>query len=112
MILFGAICTAQFISNAHDSRRWAAESGQAWTQRYAMRAVHIPTLNRKGVVMIRVFQATLLIGFAIVAAGGGALAQTARGPSTENLLKADNDSANWMLPARSYSGNRQVDESE
>ena len=62
--------------------------------------------------MIRVFQATLLIGSAIVAAGGGALAQTARGPSTENLLKADNDSANWILPARSYSGNRQVDESE
>ena len=62
--------------------------------------------------MIRVFQATLLIGFAIVAAGGGALAQTARGPSTENLLKADNDSANWILPARSYSGNRQVEESE
>jgi hypothetical protein len=38
-----------------------------------MRAVHIPTLNRKGVVMIRVFQATLLIGFAIVAAGGARL---------------------------------------
>jgi alcohol dehydrogenase (cytochrome c) len=62
--------------------------------------------------MIRAFQATLLIGFAILAAGGGALAQAARGPSTENLLKADSDSTNWMLPARSYSGNREVEESE
>jgi alcohol dehydrogenase (cytochrome c) len=62
--------------------------------------------------MIRVFQATLLIGSAILATERDALAQTARGPSTENLLKADKDTANWVLPARSYSGNRQVDESE
>jgi len=27
-------------------------------------------------------------------------------------LKADNDSANWILPAHNYSANRQVEESE
>lgn len=57
--------------------------------------------------MMRVFQATLLIGAATLAIGKGSLAQTALGPSTENLLNADNDSANWILPAHSYSGNRQ-----
>ena len=62
--------------------------------------------------MMRVFQATLLIGAAILAIGKGSLAQTALGPSTENLLNAENDSANWILPAHSYSGNRQVEESE
>jgi glucose dehydrogenase len=58
------------------------------------------------------FQTMLLAGIAILAVGGGSLAQTVPGPSTEDLLKADNDSANWILPAHNYSGNRQVEESE
>ena len=58
------------------------------------------------------FQTMLLAGIAILAVGGGLLAQTAPGPSMEDLLKADNDSANWILPAHGYSANRQVEESE
>jgi alcohol dehydrogenase (cytochrome c) len=67
---------------------------------------------QKGAAVMRAFEATLLAGIAILAVGGGSLAQTVSGPSTENLLKADNDGANWILPAHSYSGNRQVEESE
>ena len=58
------------------------------------------------------FQTMLLAGIAILAVGGGSLAQTVPGPSMEDLLKADNDSANWILPAHNYSANRQVEESE
>src|SRR5271156_2847207 len=60
--------------------------------------------------------AALLTGIAFLAAAEPSLAQTgprtSSGPSTQTLLKADSDSANWMLPARSYSGNREVEESE
>ena len=57
-------------------------------------------------------QATILAGVAILAVPGLSLGQTASGPSTQTLLTAQTDSANWVLPAHSYSGNRQVDESE
>ena len=57
-------------------------------------------------------QIILSAGIAILAVGGGSLAQTVPGPSMEDLLKADNDSANWILPAHNYSANRQVEESE
>src|SRR4029077_18807345 len=43
---------------------------------------------------------------------GGALAKAAPGPSTQDLLNAENDQVHWILPARSYSGNRQIEESE
>ena len=62
--------------------------------------------------MMRAFQTMLLLGIAIFEVGGGSLPQTAPGPSTESLLNADNDSANWILPAHNYSANRQVEESE
>ena len=58
------------------------------------------------------FQIMLLAGIATLAVGGGSLAQTVPGPSMEDFLKADNDSANWILPAHNYSANRQVEESE
>ena len=58
------------------------------------------------------FRIMLLAGIAILAVGGGSLAQTGPGPSMEDFLKADNDSANWVLPAHNYSANRQVEESE
>ena len=58
------------------------------------------------------FQTMLTAGIATLAVGGGSLAQTVPGPSMEDLLKADNDSANWILPAHNYSANRQVEESE
>ena len=58
------------------------------------------------------FQTMLSAGIATLAVGGGSLAQTVSGPSMEDLLKADNDSANWILPAHNYSANRQVEESE
>ena len=58
------------------------------------------------------FQIMLLAGIATLAVGGGSLAQTVSGPSMEDLLNADNDSANWILPAHTYSANRQIEESE
>ena len=58
------------------------------------------------------FRIMLLAGIATLAVGGGSLAQTGPGPSMEDFLKADNDSANWVLPAHNYSANRQVEESE
>src|SRR5580704_17773507 len=58
------------------------------------------------------FQTMLSAGIATLAVGGGSLAQTVLGASMEDLLKADNDSANWILPAHNYSANWQVEESE
>jgi glucose dehydrogenase len=58
------------------------------------------------------FRTTLLAGGIILAVAGGAVAQAASGPSAEYLLNAENDRANWVLPARSYSGNRQIEEAE
>ena len=62
--------------------------------------------------MMHTFHATLLAGVAILVVAGLSLGQTASGPSSENLLNAEKDRANWILPARSYSGNRQIEESE
>jgi alcohol dehydrogenase (cytochrome c) len=62
--------------------------------------------------MTRPFQIALLASFAILVTGAIPLAQTRPAPSTETLLNPDRDSADWLLPAHSYSGNRQVVESE
>ena len=52
----------------------------------------------------------LLAGAAAFALPGAAFSQS--GPSSSALLKAQSDSANWILPAANYSGNRQVKESK
>jgi alcohol dehydrogenase (cytochrome c) len=52
----------------------------------------------------------LLAGAAAFALPGVAFSQS--GPSSSALLKAQSDSANWILPAGNYSGNRQVKESK
>jgi alcohol dehydrogenase (cytochrome c) len=62
--------------------------------------------------MTRVFQIGLLASYAILATGTIPLAQTRPAPSTETLLYADRDGADWLLPGRDYSGNRQIEESE
>lgn len=61
---------------------------------------------------MRAFQIPLLASFAILANGEVSLSQIAPAPSTETLINADSDSVNWLLPAHSYSGNRQLKESE
>ena len=60
--------------------------------------------------MLRSMQATLLAGVAIVVLTGSAVAanSTSSGPTSEDLLNAAKDMANWMLPAGNYSGNRLV----
>jgi outer membrane protein assembly factor BamB len=62
--------------------------------------------------IMRIFRTTLLAAGIVLAVAGGALAQAAPGPSTQDLLNAENDQVHWILPARSYSGNRQIEESE
>ena len=52
----------------------------------------------------------LLAGAAAFALPAAAFSQS--GPSSSALLKAQSDSANWILPAGNYTGNRQVKESE
>ena len=47
---------------------------------------------------------------ALAAASTAAFA--AGGPTSDQLLKSATDSSNWILPAGSYSGNRQVDENQ
>jgi len=54
--------------------------------------------------MMHTLQATLVAGVALLAVAGLSLGQTASGPSTQTLLTAQTDSANWVPPARSYSG--------
>ncbi len=58
----------------------------------------------------RLLATALLAGAAALALPGLSLAQM--GPSSSTLLKSSSDSSNWILPAGSYSGNRQVEESE
>ncbi|MGI4978597.1 MAG: pyrroloquinoline quinone-dependent dehydrogenase [Janthinobacterium lividum] len=43
------------------------------------------------------------------AAAGGSQAATGAGPGGADYAKADADAENWILPAKSYSGNRYVD---
>ena len=76
--------------------------------------------------MMRPTQTMLLAGVAVLAAVGIASAQSSSsppatsspsassssGPSSQALLDAAKDSANWILPAGNYSGNRQVAENE
>jgi hypothetical protein len=62
--------------------------------------------------MTRAFQIGLMATVAILATGRAPLAQTGLASSTETLLNADRDGADWLLPAHNYSGNRQVEESE
>ena len=59
---------------------------------------------------ITALKAALLTGIACVALPGLALAQA--GPSQQDFTNAGKQSANWILPAGNYSGNRQVKESE
>ncbi len=60
----------------------------------------------------------LLAGAALAAIPGAGLAQNApparavSGPTSQDLLNAASDSADWMLPAGNYSGDRQVNENE
>jgi len=64
--------------------------------------------------MLRSMQSTLLAGVAIVVLTGSAVAanSTSSGPTSKDLLNAAKDTANWMLPAGNYSGNRLVAESQ
>jgi alcohol dehydrogenase (cytochrome c) len=67
----------------------------------------------QGAIMMRAFLATTLhVGAGIFAVAAPSFAQTASGPSTQDLLNAGKDRANWILPARTYSANRRVEESE
>lgn len=44
---------------------------------------------------------------------GAAVAQTtSEGPTQKDFLNAGNDTANWILPARTYKGNRYIEESQ
>jgi len=45
-------------------------------------------------------------------AGSTTLAFAATGPTQTDYVNAANDAANWILPARTYSGNRYVEEQE
>jgi alcohol dehydrogenase (cytochrome c) len=62
--------------------------------------------------------AVLLAGSALATMPGAASAQNApaaqavSGPTSQDLLNAASDSADWMLPAGNYSDNRQVNETE
>jgi alcohol dehydrogenase (cytochrome c) len=64
------------------------------------------------------FAMMLLAGAALAAipraglAGNAPPARAASGPTSQDLLNAASDSANWMLPAGNYRGNRQVNENE
>jgi alcohol dehydrogenase (cytochrome c) len=49
---------------------------------------------------------------AVLAVSLGSLSNAEPGPSMEIFLNTDNDSGNWILPGRNYSGNRQVWEGE
>lgn len=62
--------------------------------------------------MTGVFQIGLLASLAILVTGAIPLAQTRPAPSTETLVNPDGNGADWLLPAHSYSGNRQVVGSE
>ena len=55
-----------------------------------------------------------LAGVAIFVLTGSAITanSTNSGPTSEDLLNAAKDTANWILPAGNYSGNRLVAESE
>jgi alcohol dehydrogenase (cytochrome c) len=58
---------------------------------------------------------SLLIGALLAGAAMFVLPRAAfsqAGPSSSALLKAQSDSANWILPAGNYTGNRQVKEGE
>lgn len=58
--------------------------------------------------MTKAFWGWLLAGTVILAVPG--LAQAQPGPSSDALLNSGSDNSNWILPAGSYSGNRQVKE--
>ncbi len=61
---------------------------------------------------MRFIASALLAGAAAVTLPGFALAQGNMGPSSNTLLKSGSDNSNWILPAGSYTGNRQVQETE
>jgi PQQ-like domain len=104
----------QFLSDAYDSQKPpASQSSQALAKVLNEGGPDpTPPRNVKGATTMGAFQIILLAGIATLAVGGGSLAQTVSGPSMEDLLNADNDSANWILPAHNYSANRQIEESE
>ena len=64
--------------------------------------VRNPSQTEEVQLMMRTFATTLLAGIAFLAVAEPSLAQTgprtSSGPSIQTLLKADSDSANWMLP--------------
>ncbi|MGH7225816.1 MAG: PQQ-binding-like beta-propeller repeat protein, partial [Gemmataceae bacterium] len=64
--------------------------------------------------MLRSMQATLLAGVAIFVLTGSAIAanSTNSAPTSKDLVNAAKDTANWMLPAGNYSGNRLVAEGQ
>ena len=70
------------------------------------------SINRTPVRNVHVLRVMLMAGGLAFALAENALAQSASGPSTNDLLNAENDRANWILPARTYSGNRQIEETE
>jgi hypothetical protein len=113
-VICAAKSTYQFLSDAYDSRKPPALQSRRALARGPQRGrlISDTARNVKGAATMGAFQTMLSAGIATLAVGGGSLAQTVSGPSMEDLLKADNDSANWILPAHNYSANRQVEESE
>jgi alcohol dehydrogenase (cytochrome c) len=63
-------------------------------------------LTMKASTARRVGSVCLMLGLAALTAPTFAADTWARAPIPDTLLKASQDDANWILPAKTYSGNR------